>query len=78
MSESDILSWLKLDDYLKIFKTCMETPKSAKEIVALTGMQPSEVADKLETLLRHKICEFSEGKWKATGVAIEVFQKYFT
>ena len=78
MSENEILDWLKMGSYMKIFMTCMETPRSAKEIGTLTGMQPSEVAEKLETMQRTKVCEFSEGKWKATSVAIEVFRKYFT
>jgi DNA-binding IclR family transcriptional regulator len=62
---------------MKIFKACMETSRSAKEIVDLTGMNHSEVAEDLETLQRHKILVFLEGRWKATSTAIEVFQKYF-
>lgn len=77
MSEEIVLSWLKFETMLKIFKVCMETARSAKEIANLVGKQATELAGDLATLQSYKILEFSEGKWKATSMAIAIYQKYF-
>lgn len=55
----------------------METARSAKEIANLVGKQATELAGDLATLQSYKILEFSEGKWKATSMAIAIYQKYF-
>lgn len=77
MSETQILNWLKFDIIRKIFKACMEVPKSAKEIEKLTGSNSTEIAEDLEILERHQAIRFSEGKWKATELGIKAYQKYF-
>ena len=77
MSEREILSWLKYDDYRAIVETCETTPKSAKDIAKSIGKSISEVAEMLATLEDCKAIEYTEEGWKATELAIKVLNKYF-
>jgi len=77
LSEREILGWLKFDAFRKIFVACMETPKLSKELQQITGIEASDLAEKLEIMHRYKMLSFSDGKWKAPESAIEIWRKYY-
>jgi len=77
LSEKEMIGWLKFDEYRTIFEICVKEPKTAKEIEALSGLSPSDIAEKLQIMENHGILEFSQGKWKATETGTQVYRKFF-
>jgi len=77
LSEKEILNWLKFDTIRKILESCLEVPKTAKEIETLTGFDTRSIAEDLDLLERHQAVAFSGGKWKATEQGIHVYRKFF-
>lgn len=76
ISESDILNWIKFEDYRKVVEACEATPKSGAEIARLIG-DPKRAAEILDILERYGALKYTEDGWKATEIAIMTLKKYF-
>ena len=77
LSEIEIVNKLKLEDFKKIFETCMYISKTANEIENLTGLSSRDVAEDLEILEKLKAIQLTDGKWTATSLGKRTWIKYF-
>ncbi|MFH1328986.1 MAG: hypothetical protein ABIH76_09155 [Candidatus Bathyarchaeota archaeon] len=73
--ERKIFELLKDESYRRIFDAC--GTKSANEVAKITSLDPSECAEKLETLERNGIIIYTGDKWKTTEHSLGVRKKYW-
>ena len=77
MSESSILGWLKIDDYLKVAIACETSPKSASEIARITNLSETRCAEVLKNLEDVHAVEYTGTGWKLADIGKRVIDKYF-